>query len=86
MFKNMDEFKKLLSKKWSELDAVHNYLSDAGLAAKEAYAGISWHAEFHKNLAELRDDPNLRALLEVEGKHPEYYRVLTMVIKSLRNF
>lgn len=58
-------------------------MNDAGKSAKEAYTSFIWYACFHDTLESLRDDEDFSNLVNIEGKHPEYYRTLRLINRSI---
>lgn len=84
--RNVEDLKGILLERWSKLDNIDSkYLSEAGVAAKEAYRAVIWHLAFHDDLASLKSDEEFMNLINISGKHPEYYRVLRMLNRALEN-
>lgn len=76
----------ILTERWSQLDDMKTeYLSEAGLAAKEAYRSMIWYSAFHHTLDSLSSDEDFQGLMEIPDKHPEYYRVLRGVNRAITN-
>lgn len=84
MFTSLEEFDSIVSDKWSSLVAVEEYLNGAGQAKKEAYQNILWFCGFMDDLKDLYDSGEIQGLLELNGKHPEYYKTVKMVIRALK--
>lgn len=80
---NIDELNDVVYDRWTKLDEVESkYLSETGMAAKEAYRAIIWHLCFHNSLESLKGDEEFMDLVNIPGKHPEYYNI----IRKLNNF
>lgn len=84
--KSIEELHGIVYEKWTKLDKVScTYLSEAGVAAKEAYRAVIWHLAFHDNLASLSSDEEFKNLVCISGKHPEYYKVLRTINRAIEN-
>lgn len=74
----------VLTDRWSQLDDMKTeYLSDAGIAAKEAYRAIIWYTAFHHTLESLMTDSGLQDLLSIPSKHAEYYKVIRGTMRGI---
>lgn len=84
MIKNIEDLKRVCSDKWNELERIiPEYLSDAGKAAKEAYKTALWHLMFHDSMDTLVEDEEFKNIVNIPGKHPEFYRVIRLVNLSV---
>ena len=77
--KNLEDLVNVLVKKIDQLSEVHDYLSEAGLAAEEAYKNVCWYAGFHDTIESLSQDEDFKDLVNIPDKHPEYYRLLRII-------
>lgn len=84
MIKNINDLKRVCSDKWNELKHISpEYLSDAGKAAKEAYETALWHLMFHDSIDSLVEDEEFQNLVNISGEHPEFYRVIRIINRSV---
>ena len=84
MIKNIAVLLEVCSKKWSQLnDITPEYLSDAGKAAMEAYKTIYWHLSFHNSIESLVEDDEFKNLVDIPGKHPEFYKIVRKVNRAI---
>lgn len=80
----IEDLTSVVLEKYNQLDDIsESYLSEAGLAAKEAYRNILWYVGFYDSLKELGEDEEFQGLVTISGQHPEYYKVLRMVNRAL---
>lgn len=86
MIKDIQDLQKVVVNYEARLSVIEEeYLSDAGKAALEAYRAIHWYACFAERLTDLITNEDYLNLLEIDGKHPEYYRILRKVNKHIEN-
>ena len=84
MIKTINDLNKVCYDRWSDLNSIdHNYLSDAGKAAMEAYKAAIWYFAFHDTMNSLSHDSEFMNLVNIEGKHPEYYRILRKINRAV---
>ena len=85
MMKNIKDLESILDKEIAKLmDISPAYLSEAGKAALEAYKAANWYCGFYDTLDGLwSNDQNFRDLVNVSGKHPEYYKVIKMINRAI---
>lgn len=81
---SLEQLKDVVWKKWSELDIVPiDYLSDKGVAAKEAFRCTIWYLGFYDHITEIKEDDEFMNLINIPDKHPEYYNVLRKVYHAI---
>lgn len=83
-FESLNELNYVVYGQWKQLDDINEeYLSEAGLAKKEALKAVIWHMAFCETLEDLYTNEEFMDLVNIGGKHPEFYKVLRTVIHSL---
>lgn len=85
MIKNIEDLKNVIVTRWSEMNELRDYLNEAGLAKMEAYRAIYFHLGFINSLEELKDYEEYQNLINIGGKHPEYYRTIRLVNRGIDN-
>jgi hypothetical protein len=84
MIKNIEELIRVCNDKWNELKNISpEYLNDAGKAALDAYKTIQWHLMFHGSMESLKDDEEFMNIINIPGKHPEFYKVIRRVYRAI---
>ena len=84
MMKNVKDLESILDKEIAKLmDISPAYLNDAGKAALEAYKAANWYCGFYENLRGLLADENFMDLVNISGKHPEYYNVIKKINRAI---
>lgn len=80
MIKNIEDLIRVCNDKCNELNTISpEYLSDAGKAALEAYKTIQWHLMFHSSMESLKYDEEFMNIINIQGKHPEFYKIVRRV-------
>ncbi len=80
MIKNIEDLIRVCNDKWNELNnIIPEYLNDAGKAALDAYKTIQWHLMFHGSMESLKDDEEFMNIINISGKHPEFYKIVRQV-------
>ena len=84
MINTIDDLKKVVSDLWLKFDNIDSeYLSDAGKAAEEAYRNVSWYLCFHETMESLSEDEDFMNIVNISGKHPEYYKVIRRINRAI---
>lgn len=88
MIKDINDLKKVVSDNRQKFDNMDDnmdaeYLSNRGKTAEEAYKTVMWHLMFHDSIDSLVEDEEFKNLINISGKHPEYYRIIRMVNRSI---
>lgn len=81
---NVTELTEVVTKCWMELETIKpEYLSETGLAAKEAYRHVLWYLGFYDTIQDIKDDESFNDLINVSGKHPEYYKIIKKINRAI---
>lgn len=82
--KTIEDLIAVVNNRVNEFENIkEEYLSEAGKAAREAYKNTLWHLCFHGSIESLREDEEFTTLIFTSGKHPEYYKILRMIYRTI---
>lgn len=68
---------------WDKLYCVSKYLNSAGKARMEAFQSLLWLMNFMNDLKDLYESNELKDLINVKGKHREYYKTIKIVTNAI---